>query len=120
MTQFPPFSARIFQHRLLTHVLFWFAYLLFFSLINGPGDPFLESLSFELILVPVTMAAVYLTIYVLIPRFLLQQRYWEFALGGILLLLVAGLLQRVLIYHIIYPIQYEGIDIDFVHFWLCP
>ncbi len=69
----------IFRYRFLNHAAFWLFIVGFFSshsIIRG--DPPVKVLVYNTIFLPMDMAAVYLTIYVLIPRFLLQYRWIPF------------------------------------------
>lgn len=90
-----------FGSRIATHVFFWMAYYLFFSLIWATDEGYLASFYLEFILLPARMLAVYVTLYFLLPRFLLQRAYFRFLLGYGLTLLLAGILQRVFI-HLFY------------------
>jgi two-component system LytT family sensor kinase len=119
MTQLPLLQRhRIFQHRLLTHVLFWLGYVSFFALVSGRGeDSFWEGFQYELLMLPAKMAVVYLTLYVLIPRFLLRKQQWQMALLFLLILGLAGALQRVVVYYVIYPIQYQDLAFGYGPFW---
>lgn len=117
MSQFPLSSNRLTQNRVFMHTLFWLGYLVFFALINAGGDGFGGSLLNELIMLPAKLLVVYLTLYVLIPRFLLKKRYWQMAVLLLVLLAVAGIIQRTIVYYIVYPIQYENISFGFGPYW---
>lgn len=117
MTQFPFTSNRLAQNRVFVHLLFWLGYLIFFALINSGGGEFGESLFYESIMLPTKLLVVYLTLYVLIPRFLLEKRYWQMALLLIALLGVAGIIQRTIVYYVVYPIQYQDIAFGYGPYW---
>lgn len=110
MTEFstpPLLRFPIFRNRPLVHFLFWFTYVSFFALVNAGGqDEFTEAFVDQLIMLPVKLCSVYLTLYLLIPKYLLARKYWTFALSILLLMIVAGLVQRAIIYFIIYPLKY--------------
>ena len=75
LTKSPLWKNRIFQH-----VTFWVVYVLFYGFLYGAYDDNYErSFVSELIDLPVKLALVYLTLYVLMPKYLLQKRYIPFA-----------------------------------------
>ncbi|HAS43341.1 MAG TPA: hypothetical protein DCS93_22870 [Microscillaceae bacterium] len=86
--------------RLVLHLTFWIGYVLIFGFIwsKNAGD-WQRSLLFELVALPPRMAAVYLSIYWLLPHFLLKKRYLFFLLGLGGLLFIAGLILRGLHYY---------------------
>jgi two-component system, LytTR family, sensor kinase len=106
LTQHPLMRARWLRQRWLIHPLFWLSYVAFFALIGG--DSFLEAFKDQLVVLPVKLAVVYLTLYLLIPKLLLRGSYWRFAGTVLLLLLLSGLLQRAVIYFWLYPVKYPG------------
>ncbi len=99
LTKSPLWRNRIFQH-----VIFWVVYVLFYGFLYGAYDDNYErSFLFELIQLPVKLTLVYLTLYVLMPKYLLQKRYVPFA-GFLLPMLVAsGLVLRVVDYYYFIP-----------------
>ncbi|MEQ9403756.1 MAG: LytTR family DNA-binding domain-containing protein [Cyclobacteriaceae bacterium] len=84
--------------RILTHILFWLLYYITFSIIWANDGNYYASFGLEFVLMPVRISAAYLTMYFLIPHFLLRNRQWKFM--GLLLvtLILAGIFQRVFIY----------------------
>lgn len=79
--------------RVLLHVFFWCAVLLFFTYFFGPGsDNFQNTLMFSLFLMPITIATTYVSIYKLIPDYLITKRYWLFALYSLFTLIISGYL----------------------------
>ncbi len=96
------------------HSLFWLLYIAFYGLIGGGyDDKYAESFVRELIQLPVKLAIVYFTMYVLIPQFLLRKQYWRFGLGLIAAMILAGILQRTANYYIFYPLYYPGLQGEF-------
>lgn len=80
--------------RPLTHVSFWLLYYLTFSLIwMKPEQGYFGSFFLEFILLPARLLAVYGMIYVLMPRYLLTQRFRWFFAGYASLLILAGAIQ---------------------------
>lgn len=113
----PLWQSPLLRQRWLRHVVFWLGYVSFFAVVgegdlHALGDAFVA----ELVLLPVKMTTVYLTLYLLIPRLLLQNRLAWFATSVLALLLLASLLQRGMIYYVLYPLQYPGVPVgEFVN-----
>lgn len=105
----------LFGSRVLTHVVFWLLYFLAFSLIWQKGDDLYQGFFLEFILLPARIGAVYLMIYYLLPNTLLKKKWWQFGLQYALLLLLAGLLQRCLIYFF-YEANRGGAYLEIVSF----
>ena len=105
----------LFGSRVLTHVIFWLAYFLAFSLIWQKGDDLYQGFYLEFILLPARIGAVYLMIYYLLPNTLLKKKWWQFGLQYVLLLLLAGVLQRCLIFFF-YEANRGGAFLEIVSF----
>lgn len=88
----------LFKSRIVTHVVFWIFYYLSFSLIWAKEGNYYASFGLEFVLLPIRMSAAYITMYYLMPRFLLERKLTSFAIYLGVTLLLAGLLQRVFIY----------------------
>lgn len=85
----------LFGSRPATHVVFWLAYYVLFSLIwMKPEQGYFASFYLEFVLLPPRALAVYGMIYYLMPRYLLEERYGAFISGYAALLVLAALLQR--------------------------
>lgn len=89
----------LFNSRLLTHLTFWVLYYVSFSLIWAKSGDFFTSFYLEFVLLPMRMMAVYVTLYVLIPKYLRLERYFSFGASLLLLLSCSALMQRVFIYY---------------------
>lgn len=85
----------LFNSRIATHCLFWVVYYVLFGLIWVGEEGYLASFYLEFILLPTRILAVYVTLYFLLPHFLLKRRYVGFFLGYGLTLLLCAILQRV-------------------------
>jgi len=96
--------------RLLYHILFWIAYIVFFILqysLFKKSDVPLTSTAGSLILTSVIdISAAYFTVYFLLPKFLFKKKYLIFGILFILSATVAIISQRVLMYYISYPVFY--------------
>ena len=88
----------IFNSRITTHVLFWVVYYILFSLIWVTNEGYLASFYLEFILLPIRIMTVYVTIYLLLPTFLIKNNYLKFILWYVILLFVAAMLQRIFIH----------------------
>jgi len=79
--------------QLLLHTLFWFGVLLFYTYFFSYGSNDMSYvLSFSLFLMPITIATTYVSIYKLIPDYLIKKRYYQFALYSIYTLIISGYL----------------------------
>jgi len=107
----------LFQKRWVRHLIFWVGYVTFFTLVGeGELSDLRDALRAELILLPVKMLAVYVTLYGLLPLFLLRNRYALFVSFLTILLIGAAFLQRAVIYYVLYPITYPDMPYgDFVN-----
>src|SRR6187401_2000754 len=94
----------VFNSKILTHVLFWISYFLLFGFIWTREGNYQDAYALEFVLLPVRIMAVYLMIYMLIPRFLEREQYLKFGLSYVLLLFASGLLQTIIVYF------YRGTD----------
>ncbi|MEX0313870.1 MAG: hypothetical protein AB3N18_06815, partial [Allomuricauda sp.] len=97
----PNTNFYLFGSRIATHCIFWVLYYILFGLIWVSEEGYLASFYLEFVLLPIRILAVYITLYYLLPQFLLQRKYKEFFLGYGLTLLLGGVLQRVFI-HLFY------------------
>ncbi|HMB63312.1 MAG TPA: LytTR family DNA-binding domain-containing protein [Eudoraea sp.] len=85
----------LFNSRVATHLLFWIAYFMLFGFIWAEDKGYLASYYLEFVLLPTRLLSVYVTLYFLLPKFLLNRKYGSFILGYGITLLSAGLLQRI-------------------------
>lgn len=92
--------------RILTHTLFWVLYYVLFGLIWARGN-YYESFGLEFILLPIRITASYISMYFLMPRYLLKKHEIKFVTYYILLIILAGTLQRLFTYF-----YYELLIID--------
>lgn len=100
--------------RVLLHLLFWCAVLLFFTYFFGAGnDNFNNTLLYSLFLMPVTIATTYVSIYKLIPDYLVTKRYGLFALYSIYTFIISGYLIMVSIFFsLIYIANFDYEDMN--------
>lgn len=88
----------IFNSKIITHVLFWVVYYVSFSFIWSTDEGLKASFFLEFILLPIRIMAVYVTIYYLLPKFLIKKAYFNFILSYLSLIVVAAIAQRIFIY----------------------
>ncbi|WP_051296351.1 sensor histidine kinase [Eisenibacter elegans] len=108
------------KNRLLAHIILWVCYLSFFIVLVGSHKgKYYEEFVIQLYLLPIRLAVVYLSLYVLLPYLLLKQRYALFLSSLFTLLVLAVLLMRVEVYYFIYPRYYpEALtDCEWCTFW---
>ncbi|PWI29752.1 histidine kinase [Flavobacteriaceae bacterium LYZ1037] len=99
---------------MLLHILFWSAVLIFFTYFFSAGkDSFNNTLLFSLFLMPVTIATTYVSIYKLIPDYLITKRYWLFGLYSLYTFIISGYLIMVSIFFsLIYIANFEYEDMN--------
>lgn len=75
---------------ILLHILFWCGVLLFYTYFFSFGSKDVSYiLSFSLFLMPITIATTYVSIYKLIPDYLINKKYLKFALYSIYTLIIS-------------------------------
>lgn len=92
--------------RIGIHFLFWMFILFYSTYLFGYPDQMKEVFIRILLGFPVDMIYVYTILYFLIPKFLIQKRYFLFGLFFILFGLLDEVLNRTLFYFIYFPEEY--------------
>lgn len=91
--------------RIGKHVLFWLGFITFFAVLYGSFDEeYLERFQIELLYLPEKLLATYITIYILLPRLLLKEKYIAFFGLLALLLIVSGFIHWVTALYIEIPV----------------
>lgn len=95
--------------KILLHIVFWFGVLLFYIYFFGVGsENFNYVLSFSLFLMPITIITTYVSIYKLIPDYLVKKRYARFALYSLYTIIVSSyLIVLSVFYGLIYLSHFE-------------
>lgn len=76
--------------QLLLHILFWLGVLLFYTYFFGVGSKnYSNVLAFSIFLIPITVATTYVSIYKLIPEFLITKQYFKFGLYSLYTLIIS-------------------------------
>lgn len=108
------FEYKFKYQRLLTHLLFWVSYVVLFAFLISVNT----DLNFVVVLLrtfyylPLDILATYLTIYVLIPRFLIKRKYPYFVLFFILIAFFNVLAYQVITYFIYIPLYFPQIPLE--------
>ena len=83
----------------LLHLLFWCGVLLFYTYFFGSGSRnFSDTLKFSFFLMPITIATTYVSVYKLIPDYLITKRYLLFLIYSIYTLIISCYLVLVSIF----------------------
>ncbi|MEM8567476.1 MAG: histidine kinase [Bacteroidota bacterium] len=95
------------------HVLFWLCFITFFALLYGSFDEkYFQQFEIQLLYLPEKLLATYFTIYYLLPKYLLKERYMAFFGLLALILIVSGLVHWVTAIYIeiplFFPDEYWG------------
>lgn len=86
--------------QILLHVLFWCGVLLFYTYFFGSGTKNISYvLPFSIFLMPITIATTYVSIYKLIPEYLLKKRYFLFGLYSVYTLIISAYLIVISIFY---------------------
>ncbi len=96
------------RQQVLTHIAFWVLYLFFFSVLAYINSkmPYYHSLVSGLIFIPVDIFATYVTIYWLIPSFIMQKKYISFSFFFLMLAVVVIFLNQIISYFVYMPLYY--------------
>ncbi len=94
---------------LILHLLFWCTVLLFFTYFFGAGSKnYHDTLLFSLFLMPITIATTYVSIYKLIPDYLITKRYFLFGLYSFYTLVISTyLIMLSIFFSLIYLAKFE-------------
>jgi sensor histidine kinase YesM len=101
------------RNRISTHIIFWVAYLAFFSLLYGNirGDYWLGATR-TLVNLPTTMLATYFTLYLLIPHLLDRKWYTGFTFLFMFTAVAFGYLDRLLVHVLWVPVYMPDYPYD--------
>lgn len=73
------------------HILFWILVVLYFAWGFGLGVDPMKSIYNAIFFLPGHLIMVYSMLYFLVPRFLLNRKYWQFLLGIVILVGICGI-----------------------------
>lgn len=87
--------------RISRHTAFWVLLMVFFTLLYGSfADDYGRQLQLQLIFLPDKLLPTYITLYILVPRLLLKEKYTAFVLWLLGVLLAAAFIHWTISYHI--------------------
>ncbi|MGC1473164.1 MAG: histidine kinase [Psychroserpens sp.] len=93
-----PFIFKIIKQVLL-HFIFWALVLAFFTYFFGVSNKqYYDTFLFSCFLMPITISTTYVSIYKLIPDYLITKKYWRFALYTTYTLIISAYLLTVSIF----------------------
>lgn len=95
--------------RFLLHLVFWCCVLLFFTkFFSAKNENFNDTFLFSLFIMPITIATTYISVYKLIPGYLVSKRYLQFALYSLYTLIISGyLIMLSIFFSLIYLANFE-------------
>ena len=105
--------------RVLRHVAYWCFWLLLYSTVNSEKVPmFWGWVKVELVIMLVKLPYTYTMMYVLVPRFLIRQRYLIFFCWAMVITLLGGELIVLIYNYYVGPVLfYKPINLDFSGFF---
>lgn len=87
--------------RISRHVAFWVVVVGFFTLLYGSfGEDYVRQFELQLLFLPDKLIPTYITLYVLMPRLLLKERYTAFVLWLLATLILGAIIHWTFSYHI--------------------
>lgn len=96
--------SRLPRHRILSHILFWGGYVVFYTILWGSYEEnYDQAIVDTIVRMPVVIGASYLTVYYLVPQLLLKKKYWTFALALVVSAWVFGFLERIILFQTVIP-----------------
>lgn len=100
------FLDRILKYRILTHILFWIAMLIFSSQVFFyGGQSFINSLLSISALVPSMLIAAYVLIYYQVPKLIYKKKYLRFIVSFLISVYLTTVLARLLTVFVAEPIM---------------
>jgi two-component system LytT family sensor kinase len=107
-------DARIFTNpslpiRISLHILFWICVLLFYTFFYGRlTENYYASFIHLLFTFPIYIAATYITLYLIIPKFLLQKKYKSFFVASFYVIAGSAFLELIItIFFVINPVSFD-------------
>ena len=103
--KFSFFIKNIISNQITKHILYWLVFVCFFTLVWGTYDnDYFRNFMIQVFSLPSRLILVYVTLFFLFPKFLLEKKYRKFILLYVLLLIaVTVFIQRTFFFYIIQP-----------------
>ena len=102
------------KYRFFLHLLVWLIYIFLYAYIYAlfyANVSLYDSLLQYSLTAWIDVAATYFTVYLLIPKLLLQKRYWPFLFLLLVTAIVFIFMQRIVVYFITYPVIYPDFHV---------
>ncbi len=100
-----------FGNRIIQHLIFWVSIVAFFSILYGSfNEDYYNQLRLQLLYLPAKIIPTYITLYLLMPRFLLKEQYSQFVVWIMIVLLLSGFLHWAIAYNVERPFLAENPD----------
>ena len=97
----------LFGNRILQHILFWVAHLVFYAILYGSFEEnYKQTFLQEFIYLPVKIVFTYFTLYFLLPKYLLPEKYGAFFAWLTVSSFIAGIAQRYIAFNFDYPLYF--------------
>ena len=98
-------TKNILSNEITKHILYWLVFVCFFTLVWGTYDnDYYRNFMIQVVSLPSRLILVYVTLFFLFPKFLLEKKYGTFVLLYVLLLIaVTVFIQRVFFFYMIQP-----------------
>jgi len=94
-------------YRILSHILFWTVIVASLTIVFGiKHEQYMRSFQDTLLYLPAEMLLTYISIYILIPRYLLKGKIGPFFIGFFFFFILSGLLARTVQHFIINPLNH--------------
>jgi len=109
MLQFEKTYTRWSGERILRHILYWLAWLIFYAAVNSSFGQysFATWLKVELAIMTIKLPFTYFLIYILVPKYLIQKRYLTFFIYTFCFAYIGGVLIQQLYGWVIIPCFFE-------------
>jgi len=94
-----------FSNRIVKHILYWIGLIIFFGITWGTYDnDYARSFTIQTFGLPARMVLVYVSIYFLLPKFLIKRKFVVFIISYLILLLIVSIcIQRPIIFFYVEP-----------------
>jgi len=97
------------KHRIIKHTLFWLIYIFLNTMMYGQAKSnYLLQIKLQLYYLPAVLGATYITLYYLIPRYLLKRKYRKFFSFCFVTALFFSILQRINIILLVIPAYFPA------------
>ena len=103
------------KKKVLQHTLFWIAIITYLMVYFWRLSPLNERIQLLLINLPGEIFFVYFTLYYLLPKFLLKNRYFSFLILFTILGYLIEVSRTVMIRELIYPEEVFSLQSYFIH-----